>query len=79
MAIPDLNLLRGAINKQDAVLATIPDGVCCDFDHLKTGPFRVAIPDLNILREYINKPLGQVPRCDEPPMYTGPYNFWRSP
>jgi hypothetical protein len=71
VAIPDLNMLRTAINQTDTVLKTVPNGICCDFDQAKTGPFRVAIPDLNILRAYINQPEASVPQC--PMTYI---NFW---
>jgi hypothetical protein len=63
VAIPDLNILRSAINKMDTVLATIPNSICADFDHTKMGPFRVNIADLNIFRLYFNKPESQVPDC----------------
>jgi hypothetical protein len=71
VAIPDLNILRAAINQMDNVLLTIQDGICADFDQTATIPFRVAIPDLNILRQYINKMEPQVPVC--PDTYI---NFW---
>jgi hypothetical protein len=64
VAIPDLNLLRSAINKTDAQLVSVPNGICADFDHVKTGLYRAAIPDLNILRAYINKTEVNVPCCD---------------
>ena len=79
VAIPDLNLFRAAINKPNGALRHVPNGICADFDHAKTGPFHVAIVDLFIIRLYINKPEADVPLCDEPPIYTGPYNFWTSP
>ncbi|NIS16705.1 MAG: DUF642 domain-containing protein [candidate division Zixibacteria bacterium] len=79
VGIPVLSIFRGAFNKSDEGLALVENGICCDFDHIKTGPFRVAIPDLNILRQYFNQPESNVPECDEPPIYTGPYNFWTSP
>jgi hypothetical protein len=71
VAIPDLNALRVAINKNDTALLGIPNGICSDYDHTKTGPFRVAIPDLNILRQYINKAEGSVPVCPSTHI-----NFW---
>jgi hypothetical protein len=74
VAIPDLNMLRAAINKPDLTLQGIPNGICCDFDMIKTGPFRVAIPDLNIMRLYINKPEAAVPSCDMTHI-----NFWKTP
>ncbi|NIR62686.1 MAG: hypothetical protein GWO10_02545 [candidate division Zixibacteria bacterium] len=77
IAIPDLNTFRNCFNKFDAALP--PGCICADLDHLKTGPFRVAIPDLNIFRQYFNKMEALVPICDQPPIYTGPYNFWTKP
>ncbi|NIP24717.1 MAG: hypothetical protein GWN67_29290 [Phycisphaerae bacterium] len=79
VAIPDLNIFRSAFNKFDTQLVTIPNGICADLDHIKTGPFRVAIPDLNIFRAYFNKTTLLVPTCDQPPIYSGPYNFWTKP
>lgn len=63
VAIPDLNMLRAAINKTDVVLQGVTNGICCDYDNVKSGPFRVAIPDLNILRLYINKVETLVDEC----------------
>jgi hypothetical protein len=79
VAIPDLNLLAAGFSKTDAILATIPNGICADFDHKKTGPFRVAIPDLNILAAYFSKVAAQVPPCSMTTAITGPYNFWCDP
>jgi hypothetical protein len=79
VAIPDLNIFRSAFNQFDTALATIPNGICADLDHIKTGPFRVAIPDLNIFRAYFNQMELFVPICDQPLIYTGPYNFWTEP
>jgi hypothetical protein len=71
VGLPDLTMLRAAINKTDTVLLTVPNGICSDYDQLKTGPFRVALPDLSILRAYINKPETSVPQC--PMTYI---NYW---
>nr|NIR25891.1 hypothetical protein [Gammaproteobacteria bacterium]NIR65503.1 hypothetical protein [candidate division Zixibacteria bacterium]NIW98150.1 hypothetical protein [Phycisphaerae bacterium] len=75
VAIPDLNIFRNCFNVFDPVLP--PGCICADLDHIKTGPFRVAIPDLNIFRAYFNQFV--VPICDQPAIYTGPYNFWTEP
>ncbi|MHC4153574.1 MAG: DUF7901 domain-containing protein [Planctomycetota bacterium] len=73
VAIPDLALFKPCFNQM-----VIPPGCeCADLDHLQTGPFRVAIPDLAIFKTYFNAFV--VPLCDQPPIYTGPYNFWTSP
>jgi len=76
VGILDLNLLAACFGKTDTVLAEIDKGICADFDHKKTGPFRVGIPDLNIFAAYFGKPEASVPPCDQPPITTGPYNFW---
>jgi hypothetical protein len=71
VAIPDLTLFKAAFNQ---VVIPDPPGVCADLDHLQTGPFRCGIPDLTIFKTYFNNVV--VPQCDEPPIYTGPYNLW---
>ncbi len=80
VAVPDLNLLRSAFNKNDAQLAAIPNGICADFDHVKTMIFRVAVPDLNRLRAYFNQPEAAVPCCDNDQDcvldVTDKLNFW---
>ena len=77
VAIPDLSLFKLAFSKTDAVLATIPNGICCDYDHKKTLLYRVAIPDLTIFKTYFSKTV--VPNCNSAPVITGPYNFWCDP
>jgi hypothetical protein len=79
VAIPDLGILYAAYGKIDTILATIPNGICADFDHKKTGPYRVAIPDLTIAYTYYGKFAHLVPPCDQAPVITGPYNFWCDP
>ena len=79
VAIGDLAVLYAAYNKPDAVLATIPNGICADFDHKKTFGIRVTISDLGIAYSYFGKPVGSIPRCDTAPVITGPYNFWVVP
>jgi hypothetical protein len=83
VATPDLNCLRAGFNKTDAQILALPScatgpvgmpaiyPICADFDHLKSGLYRVATPDLNILRAYFNKTTVNVPVC---PMTN--YNFW---
>jgi hypothetical protein len=73
VAIPDLTLFKPCFNQ-----FVLPPGCeCADLDHMQTGPFRVAIPDLTIFKEYFNNFV--VPQCDQPPVYTGPYNYWTEP
>jgi hypothetical protein len=73
VAIPDLGLFKPCFNR-----VVLPPGcICADLDHMQTGPFRVAIPDLAIFKTYFNQFV--VPQCDQPPVYTGPYNYWTSP
>jgi hypothetical protein len=72
----DLMLLSASFNKTDAQLALIPNGICADINHKKTGPYRVQLLDLQELAKYFNKSEAQVPVCDQPPLITGPYNFW---
>jgi hypothetical protein len=77
VAIPDLNIFRNCFNVIDTLLP--PGCICADLDHIKTGPFRIAIPDLFIFRTYFNQFEALVPICDQPLIYTGPYNFWTEP
>jgi len=79
VALPDLNLLSAGFGKTDAVLKTIPNGICADFDHKATANKRVALPDLNILSTYFQKVDASVPRCNAAPVITGPVNFWCDP
>ena len=86
VAIPDLGILYGAYSKVDAILATVPNGICADFDHKKTGPYRVALSDLAIAYTYYRQLQAFVPPCNQtdaakgyPTLYTGPYNFWCDP
>jgi hypothetical protein len=75
----DLTEFRAAFLKTDAELATIPNGICADLDHKKILEKRVGPADLTIFRTYFLQPDASVPICDQPPIYTGPYNFWTSP
>jgi len=75
----DLNLFKLAYNKTDAVLVTIPDGICADLNHASFIGKRVTMTDLNTFKLYYNKLEAVVPVCDQVPITTGPYNFWTSP
>jgi hypothetical protein len=70
----DFNGLKSAINKTDAALALVPNGICADFDHLKVGVLRVQTNDFNIFKAYVNKIESLVPIC---PMTN--FNFWTVP
>jgi hypothetical protein len=73
----DLDLFKACFNKTDDFL---PLGcICADLDHGRLGPFRVQIKDLDIFKRYFCKIESLVPECDQPPIYTGPYNFWVTP
>ena len=74
-----LQALSVAFNKTDAQLAAIPGGICADINHKKTGPYRVQLLDLQEFAKYFNKAEAQVPVCDQPPLTTGPYNYWTVP
>jgi hypothetical protein len=65
VAIPDLNTFKSAFSKDDATLATVPNGICADNDRIKSGPFRVAIPDLTQFKLYFSKPTASVPVCPQ--------------
>jgi hypothetical protein len=76
----DLQLLALAYNKDDAQLKLVPGGICSDVTHKKNGPYRVQLLDLQELAKYYNKqPDALVPICDQAPLTTGPYNYWREP
>jgi hypothetical protein len=83
IALLDLSILAAAYNKTDSQLAEINvgglPGICSDINHKKTGPFRIALIDLQELAKYYNKADALVPLCDQPPITTGPYNFWPLP
>jgi hypothetical protein len=71
----DLNLLKATYMKSVAVLQTIPNGICADFDHLPTGVIRVGPADLNTIKAYYMKPVASVPVCVQSPNYY----FWCTP
>jgi hypothetical protein len=75
----DLTRFRQAFLKSDADLALVPDGICADLDHKKILMKRVQGADLTIFRTYFLQPDPSVPLCDQPPVITGPYNFWTWP
>jgi len=75
----DLQLLTAAYNKPDAQLALIPGGICSDVNHKKTLPYRVQLLDLQELAKYYNKVETLVPKCDQEPITTGPYNYFVEP
>jgi hypothetical protein len=58
-----LNLMRTCYNKLDTIIKNIPRGICADFDHIKTGTFRVATPDLTRMRTFYNKAATLVLKC----------------
>jgi hypothetical protein len=70
--LADLNVLKSGWYKVDTVLATIPNGICADFNHSALGPYRVQLADLNILKTYWYNTV--VPECDKTH-----YNFWETP
>jgi hypothetical protein len=77
--LADLNILKSAWYKSDALLAGIPNGICADFNHAKLG-FRVQLADLNILKTYWYKADALTPCCDadgDCVLDAGDkYNFW---
>ncbi|MHC4691919.1 MAG: hypothetical protein ACYS67_04185 [Planctomycetota bacterium] len=56
-----MNVLKSGWYKVDTVLATVPNGICADFDHAALGPYRVQLADLNILKTYWYRAESQVP------------------
>jgi hypothetical protein len=81
VAAPDLALFKQSYLKIDAVLQTIPNGICCDFDHVKTMIYRVGTPDLATFKSYYLKPITQVPPCPKDWDNDGDddYRFWCTP
>jgi len=76
VSLNDLAIFKNCINK----LEPLPAGCeCADLNHQKQGLFWVSLQDLAIMATYINRLPLFVPICDQPPVYTGPYNFWTSP
>jgi len=66
----DLGILTTAYGKTDAVLATIPSGICADLNHIKNLQ-RVQALDLGILTPYYGKSDALTPVCD-----SNWVNFW---
>jgi len=79
VTISDLNTFKLAFNQPDPNVMMIPDGICADLNHTPFFGKRVTISDLNIFKQYFNKLEALVPICDQPAIYTGPYNFWTKP
>jgi len=79
VSLNDLILFRKAVSKLEPQLRLVPNGICADFDHKQLGPFWVSLNDLIIFRQYVSKMAFMIPLCDQPPIITGPYNFWTSP
>ena len=75
----DLIIFKAAFNKTDADLALVPNGICADLNHTTFLGKRVTGADLIIFKAYFNKADSVVPVCDQPPIITGPYNFWTKP
>jgi hypothetical protein len=75
----DLATFKAAYFKTNAVLATVPNGICADLNHKPLGPYRVQAADLTIFKTYYFKAEALVPPCDAAPVITGPYNFWTTP
>jgi len=63
----DLNTFKSAYGKSDTVLATVPNGICADLDHVKSG-FRVYSNDLTIIKAYYGKADALVPECNLAPV-----------
>jgi hypothetical protein len=66
----DMNIFKSAYGKSDAVLATVPNGICANFSHFKSAT-RVYTWDLNVLKSYYGKTETQVPECNRPPYGMG--------
>jgi hypothetical protein len=79
VALSDLNILKAGFGKTVTELFGIPNGFCGDFDHVTTFGRPVALSDLNILKFYFGIIDASVPKCDQIPIITGPYNFWTKP
>lgn len=63
----DLNTFKSAYGKADAVVATVPSGICADLDHVKSG-FRTYSADLTIIKAYYGKADALVPECNLAPV-----------
>ena len=73
----DLTIFRNAFLLADADLKLVANGICADLNHKKDMGKRVQAKDLTILRTYFLE--ATVPSCDQAPIITGPYNFWKTP
>ena len=79
VTLADLNKFKLAFNQPDPNVMAIPDGICCDLNHKPFLGKRVTLVDLNIFKMYFNVMDALVPKCDQLPIYTGPYNYWTQP
>ena len=75
----DLIAFKAAFNQPDPNVMAIPDGICADLNHQQFLGKRVTGADLIIFKAYFNKLDALVPKCDQLPIYTGPYNYWTWP
>jgi O-glycosyl hydrolase len=80
VSLADLNLLKSAFNKADTILKNIPNGICADLNHAKTGGVRVQTADFHILKSFFDKAETSVPCCDANAdcalQENDKYNFW---
>jgi hypothetical protein len=80
VSLADLNLLKSAFNKADTILKNIPNGICADINHAKTGGLRVQTADFHILKSFFDKAETSVPCCDANAdcalQENDKYNFW---
>ena len=74
VTLADLDDFRTAFNQPDELLRQNPELICADLNHDGFFGRRVTLSDLDIFKQYFNAL--STPRCDEEPIYTGPYNFF---
>jgi len=79
VVLADLTIFKSVYGKTKAEVLAIPGGICADLNHNSdfTGK-PVVLADLTIFKTYYGQPGASVPDCDQAPIITGPYNFWKT-
>jgi hypothetical protein len=80
VVLDDLTIFKSAYGKTLEEVLAIPGAICADLDHKSDFLGKpVVLDDLTIFKTYYGQPVTLVPYCDQPPIYTGPYNYWTAP
>ncbi|MBW8040790.1 MAG: hypothetical protein FVQ85_12405 [Planctomycetes bacterium] len=75
ITLSDLNIFKAAFNQHEEYFLINPGWICADLNHDGFLGKRVTLSDLNIFKQYFFFG-SNIPQCDEPPIITGPYNWF---